>query len=267
MLGSAAAVAVAAAVGATVVQQRGKDPVASYIERVNAVETAMRGQLASSASAYQEFARTGTITPKSRAKLERAERALRTLESRLREVGAPERARRLRSLVIDLARRQVGIAGEVTGIARFTPAFVDIARQSRVAREQLRRALASAKPARASSQAVALEVYDLAVLRLQRRLRTLAAPAVFQPSRRGALNAFARTHAATVALAAELRRNERPRVAELTRRFLLAARAAATVRVQEAQAAAIRAYNRRVRGLAGLKAKVQAELLRMQQDS
>jgi hypothetical protein len=263
-LGVAAVVALAAAVGVTVVNRQEQDPVAAYIERVNAVEDGMAGQLSVSAVAYREFARTGVITAARGRKLARAEATLRALDRRLAAVPAPDRAQALRRLLSKLGDAHVAIAEEVTGIAAFTPAFVRIGQRSAAAAARLQRALQTKDP---QAQAAALDAYGATLAQLQLQLRALDAPSVFEPARSTQLRAFAGTRRAGDALAAELRKPKRTQVAALSRRFAVAARSAGAVPAQQAQNAAIRAYNARIHTIATLRADIAEELARVQKDS
>jgi hypothetical protein len=85
-----------------------------------------------------------------------------------------------------------------------------------------------------------------------------------RPTSRAEIRAIVASRTAGAALAAELRKKNRTRVPVLGRNFTLAARIAGSVAAQKAQIAAIKAYNRRVRGIGTLQGDIRVELARLQ---
>ena len=292
MLGIAAAVALAAAVAFTVTKHttsKRHDAVAAYITRVNAVQDDMRAQLTLSAAAYRNFTVNGRIDPRSRSRLVLAQTTLRRLERRLAAVPSPPETRRLRSLMRRLATQQTALAGEVVALAAYSPQFAALARSSAAAGKRLQRALGAVNSptahairgtksqvtaaqarfrteaaAAAAAQADAIEAYAAALGSISARLGRLTPPPVLAPTHRTQLHAFTVTRRAAVALATELRTPGRSDVSRFARRFTIAARSAGSVTAQKDQNEAIRAYDRRVRGLATLGAQIRNELRHVQ---
>jgi hypothetical protein len=291
-LATAAVLAVAAAVGVTI-SKRHTNPrhaaVAQYIERINAVQDDMRGELTVSAVAYRRFATDGRIDARGRAKLVAARGALERLERRLAAIPAPRETTHLRVLVRRLAADETALAGEVAALATFAPQFGSLLAKAAAAGTRLERALAAvesptAHPVRgtkkavaaaqarfkaaagaaAAAQAQAIEDYADALGRIAGRIRALHPPPVLEPAYRTQLKTFTATRQAGDALAGELRSQDRTEVSRLGRTFMVAARSAGTVGAQRAQIAAIREYNRRVRALGKLRAQIRDELARVQ---
>jgi hypothetical protein len=85
-----------------------------------------------------------------------------------------------------------------------------------------------------------------------------------RPANNGQIRTLEASRVAGAALSAELRKANRSRVPVLGRRFTLAARIAGSVSTQRAQIAAIKAYNRRVRGIGTLQGEIRQELAHVQ---
>jgi hypothetical protein len=188
-----------------------------------------------------------------------------------------------------LAAANVALAGEVTQLAEFAPKFSVLIRESKAAGARLStrlRAVVTPKPhkirgtkkqvaaaqaafkakalAAADQQAAAVDDYDAEIAVIRQRMARLIPPPVLRPALRTQVETLEATKKAGSALAQELRKADRSRVASYGRRFTIAARAASSVKAQRAQIAAIKAYNRRVRAIGAIQAKVQTELARLQ---
>jgi hypothetical protein len=118
--------------------------------------------------------------------------------------------------------------------------------------------------AAAEQQAAAVDDYDAEIAVIRQRMTKLIPPPVLRPALRTQVDTLEATKNAGSALAQELRKADRSRVAIYGRRFTIAARAASSVSAQRAQIAAIKAYNRRVRAIGAIQARVQTELAHLQ---
>lgn len=293
-LGIAAAVAVGVAVAVTLFGRSSASPkhkaVAAYITDINQIQQQMQVQLINSVSAYRALA-NGTVAPKTLApKLAQAELTLRRLQGRIVALPAPELARRLRVLLIQLIGSEVSTAHDVGQLATFAPQFAVLLEEGRAAGAGLARALAAVKPPQAHKihgtkkqvkqaqaafaaaaakdaalQADAVDAYDAKIARLERDLRKLDPPPIVSPDYRTQLQTLAASRTAGSALAQELRKTNRSRVAVFSRKFTLAARIAGSVSAQKAQIAAIKAYDARVREIGTLQGKIKLELASLQQ--
>ncbi len=292
MLGVTAAVAVAAAVSVALIGRSSSpkhNAVARYITDVDGVQQQMQAQLTKTAAAYRSYAKGGAAAKTSTPELEQAEVTLRLLQRRLANLPAPQSARHLRTLLLQLTGQEVAIAHEVAQLSGFTPPYSALLKRARTASVVLSRALAAVKPpkahrirgtrkqvqkaqaaftaaasAAAAQQADAVEVYDAKVAVLESRLRALDPPPVMTPAYRTQLETLEASRLAGSALARELRKNDRSHVAVFGRRFTLAARIAGSVTAQKAQIAAVTAYNRRVRAIGTLQGDIRQELAHLQ---
>jgi hypothetical protein len=291
-LGVAAAAAVAAAVAVTVVHRQSspkRDSVSRYILSVDAVEQQMRARLNDTFRAYRSFSSSGKVTPKIRRDLLTAERTLTRLRDRVAAIPTPPAADRLHRRLTALVDAEVGVAREVGQLASFSPRYGVVLDASRKAGADLSKDLAALKPPHsqaikgtkkqvaaaqaafsqassvaADAQGAAVAAYVGRIGQLERRLRALTPPPVMRPAYLAQLRTMRASRVAGDALAAELGKTDRSRVAILGRRFTIAARTASTLGAQKAQIAAVKAYNRRVRAIGALQASVQKELLRLQ---
>jgi len=292
VLGATAAIAVAAAVGVTILGRSSspkRNAVARYITDVDTVQQQMQAQLTKTVAAYRSYAKGGasaqTVTPE----LAHAEGTLRLLQHRLVGLSAPPPAKHLRALLLQLTGLEVAIAHEVAQLSAFTPEYSALLKRARTASVVLSRALSAVKPpvahqirgtrkqvkaaqaaftaaasAAAAEQAGAVDAYDAKIAGLERRLRKLDPPAVMTPAYRTQLKTLETSRIAGSALAQELRKQDRSHVAVYGRRFTLAARTAGSLSAQKAQIAAITAYNRRVRGIGTLQGEIRQELVHLQ---
>jgi hypothetical protein len=292
VLGITAAVAVAAAVSVALIG-RSSSPkhsaVARYITDVDDVQQQMQAQLTKTVAAYRSYAKGGGSAKTSTPDLEQAEVTLRLLQRRLVDLPAPQPAKHLRILLLQLTGLEVAIAHEVAQLSGFTPPYAVLLKQARAASVVLSHALSAVKPpvahkirgtrkqvlkaqaaftaaasAAAAQQADAVEAYDTKIAVLEHRLRALDPPPVMTPAYRTQLKTLEASRSAGSALAQELRKQDRSHVAIFGRRFTLAARTAGSVSAQKAQIAAITAYNRRVRGIGTLQGDIRQELVRLQ---
>jgi ribosomal protein S30 len=293
-LGVAAAGAVTAAVIVTVTGQSGgpskeHKSVSRYIEQVDALEQQMQVPLTHALRAYRTFSLTASSSVREQRSLADADQALRALHRRVAALAAPSAARRLHGMLLSLLGSEQSLAHELYGVSMFTPRFNVLVQETRAASAALGKALRAASPpaphrirgtqkqleaARAAfsaaagkaaaQQADALDAYDFRLRGVVDRLRALDPPPVMAPVHQTQIRTLQRVRVAGSALAAELRKQNRPQVAVLGRRFTEAARTAGSVRAQTAQIDAIKSYNRRVQGIAALQRRVVNEVTRLQ---
>ncbi len=292
-LGIAAAVAVGAAVTVALVGRSSSpkhNAVARYIKDVDQIQQQMQAQLTNTVKAYRAFASGGTPAKTLAPQLAQAELTLRRLQHRIVALPAPAPARHLRALLIRLTGTEVSTAHEVGQLSAFAPRYSALLKWARTAGVELSHALAAVKPpkahrirgtkkqvrkaqakfaaaalAAAAQQADAVDAYDAKIAAVVRGLRKLDPPPVMRPAYRTQLQTLEASRTAGSALAQELRKKKRSRVAVFGRRFTLAARIAGSVSAQKAQIAAIKAYNHRVRSIGTVQGDIQQELARLQQ--
>lgn len=292
-LGLAAVAAVAAAVIVTLTNHSSVSPkhkaVVAYITRVNTIEQQEQPQLTATVRAYHDFARghvpARTLAPR----LVAAEDTLVRLQHRLAVVPTPPEAKRLHRLLVELLGAEAATAHEISGLEHFAPEYAHaLARakragtalsaalaavstpQSHVLRgtkrqvERAQAAFTKAAGAAATEQADAVDAYDRSVARVEQSLRRITPPTVMRPAYLSQVRTLRASRLAGAALADELRKSDRSQVAVYGRRFTLAAREAGSLGAQEAQIAAVKAYNRRVNRIGSLEGRIQLELQRLQ---
>ena len=269
-------------------EKGGPTPVATYIKNVDSLQKQMSVPLASLLTAYRGFAKP-TGDPKELAQLARAERTLRTFERRLIALPAPPAAATLRLRLVQFVRDEDRVAVEISQLAHFAPRFRTSVSVAAIANAALARSLAAAKPPKAhvvrgtakqiaavraayaaaarrtqAEQADAVDAYDGALALALRSLRKLRPPPVFAPAFLAEVHTLEATRRAGAALAQELRKANTKNVPVLGRRFTVASRLSGSLAAQRAEIAAVKAYNRRVRGLTKAEAAIQDELRRLQ---
>ncbi len=262
--------------------------VARYITSVDSVEQQMRVPLTSLLAAYRSFSKSAT-SPQTEKKLAAAEKTLRTLQRGLSALDAPPAATKLRALVLRLVGAEVAATHEIEQLARFLPPFAAAGTAAKRAAAALARGVAAAKPPAphairgsavqiaqakaayaaavtqsARAQAAAVDAYDGALAVVLHRVRALRPPPMLTPAYGAQVRTFEATRAAGAALARELRTQKRTRAPLLSRRLVQAERLAASVASQQAEIAAIKAYNARVQAISGLQTDIQRELSRIQ---
>jgi hypothetical protein len=286
VVGVAAAAAVAAAVVVAVSHSgpsKKHTDVAHYIEDVDTVQQQMKPLLIKTSRAFRAFSNGSAIRVED---LSNARTTLHMLQARLRGLEAPAPAARLHTLILRLTDAEERIAAEVESLALFAPRY---SRLIRTASVQLSKALAAVRPpaahrirgtkkqvaaARAAfqraasdaaaQQADAVTAYVAALVSASRALQRMHPPPLMRPSYRTQLHTFSASIASGTKLATELRKQDRSRLPEVSRRFTIASRLAGAVTAQQAQRAAIQAYNARVRNIGSLQGQIRQELFRLQ---
>jgi hypothetical protein len=260
------------AVFVTVTQHRKshKDPVAEYVKQINGVQQRLRYPLTQAEVAYKRFSASGKVDAPQRAQLASALRTLHEYERQVRALSAPADATELRARVLAYAVAQERAAAEAAELAQFMPKFVARIDELRASGAAFARDLGSGSAARSTKsaaerarQADALDAWLARAAVIRDRLRELRPPEVMRPTYDAQLVALAASRAAGRALSEALRTAAVDTFA-LNRRFAVATRSAVTTSRQQAQIAAIKAFNRRVTGVARLRDRVQNELQRLQ---
>jgi hypothetical protein len=284
---AAAAIALVLGVGGLWGHKSSRGAVDRYIASVDDVQQQMRLPLTRLLTVYRSFSTHGSA-PQAQRGLAEAERTLRTLELRLSALDPPPEAAKLHLLLVRLVEQERAVAQEVDVLAVFLPRFNAAVAASKTANARLSLALAAVRPPKAHAvrgtpkqiaqaraayaaaassvalvQADAVTVYLRSLARVVRRLRTLGPPPVMAPVYRAQLATLVATEAAGGALVRELHRKNRSRVPLLDRRLGEAARIVGSVASQEAEIAAVKAYNRRVQAVGALQQQAQAEVSRL----
>jgi hypothetical protein len=237
----------------------GRHAVADYVDDVNRVELQLRTPLL---ELQRSNARFSTADPaKTHADAVRARKTIVRLQHVLEQLKPPQQAARLHERLLALVAAELDLSHEVESLSVFLPRISRALAPMPSIQRRLDTALKRATER--SAQASALERYAADLDGRANALRGLDPPPVSQPVRAGQLATLVTTRGIALQLAAALRAHADARLPALERQFSAAARSDESVSAQRARIAAITAYNRRVRALATLAARVQQERRRL----
>jgi hypothetical protein len=239
--------------------------VGSYIEQVNATQLKLAQPLLAVSRANRDFAsRKKQADPVAlRLRLERSERKIRALRAELAGVTAPAEVRTLRTLMLALVDRELGLTREVAQLVAFIPAFSHALAPIAPAGPALKAALGSGQPV--AAKAAALDRYHAVVEVVLARLAPLHPPPSSVPVYESQVQTLRQVRAAVAGLAQALRRQQRAQIAHFLRQFDLAAVANQSLAAQRAQISAVKGYNARIRSLDAIAMQIARERSRVQQ--
>jgi hypothetical protein len=239
-----------------------RDAARDYIEQVNRVSRELRASLIEVQNVYSRFSTRRAELPALRPELERSERTILTLQSRLRNVDAPADARLLRRRLLLLVAAEAELAREAVSLVAFVPRLETALRRLRPATARLRALLRRA--GNDDARAAALDAYSRIVAKTVRRLRRLRPPPVVRPSHAADVAALTRVGMLAGRLSNALRRRQGDVLPRLVTEFDRAAQSGATLSAQRAERRAVIAYNRRVARIGALAAAVEQERARLE---
>jgi hypothetical protein len=234
--------------------------VAAYIEEVNEVQGAFATRYGSIDRAYREFQLAPEEMETQLPRLRQAAETLTALRTRVAEVEAPPRARRLRLRLLALLAQQERVARELVEVAEYLPRLGDTEQPVAAASARLRATLrAAGGPA---EQADALGAYGRRLLRTAKELDGIDPPALLAPAHRRYVAQLEDYGEAATALQRAVREGDQGAVDAAVARL----QGAGASRSQDAQRKAIVAYNERVRRIAQLAATLERERQRLERD-
>jgi hypothetical protein len=256
-----------------------RDQVAGYIQQVDKIESELAAPLRTVTQASGRFTHTqpsaagaGTALAGVERELVAALGQIRGLRDRLAALKAPSPARRLRELLLEVAGREAAMTREVammvTYLPRFSAGLVPLAPASKRLSAALSQTQPSAYGAAGVSQvfaakAAALGVFGAQLQSVENQLRGLHPPPVSMPGYTAQVTTLQQMRASAGRLATALAAQDRARIPALLHDFDVAAVANRSVAAQQAQIAAVRAYDARARQLDQLAIHVQAERARL----
>jgi hypothetical protein len=244
--------------------------ITSYVDRINVVERQLARPFTEVSTANRSFAKAKKQSPQLAKKLAASERTMRTLARRLAAIPAPREAARLRTLLLELVRRQVALTHEVDQLYTFVPAFRTTLAPLGPADAGLTKELHKTASTTAAAKALdvekadALERYSTTVAGVVAKVEQLQPPPVWQPGYTAQLASLRQLHAIALELADAIRANRAAALPALLNRFDRAAVATRTTAAQRSQRAAVVAYNARINSLVTLSRKINAEEQRLQ---
>jgi hypothetical protein len=260
---AAAAALVLAAAGCGGGGPSSRDLVASYIDRVNAVQVKLVQPTKAVSDAGRELAKPKADRAAAERKLRRAALRIDALRKQLAAIAVPAEARKLRSMLIDRMQRQAALAREAAALVAFVPAFQAALQPLAAAGSELKAALT--RGTASDVEAAALDTYAATLDTALGQLRHVEPPPVSAAEYATQVQTLERVRAAATALARALREQRADDLPRLLRSFQQAALGNQSLAAQRARIAAVRAYNERVRSLDQLAARIDKERLRLQQ--
>ena len=273
-----ALVLVLALAGCGTVRSRPRTELATYLNRVAAVERQLVTPLRTvtvvgaqfSADPRRSAAVGGLATRVREAQLLSAWRSIRSLGRRLASIPAPATANSLRALLLRVVDGQAALTRQTARLVVFLPSFAAALRPLQPATARLERVLSvnralgpAAVQAVYSQKVTALRQFKATLTGIAARLRRLDPPPVSAPSYRAQLTALDGMAANAGRLASALQSGDRARIPRLLRDFDRAAVTPQTRGVQEAEVSAAKAYDAqtgRLRDLAAQAQQKRAEL-------
>ena len=256
---AAAALAVAVLAGGCGGGQRSS--VAGYIDRVNAIETGLKGPIAEVVKANRQVSGHADLA-KLAPRLARSERTIGTLRARLEALDPPPAATVLHRRLLLLVGAEAGLAHELHQLAVFLPGYQRALRGLTPASARFRTSLGAAKTASAEAQALDRYRRDVGVSLAM--LRPLRPPPVLRPGYDAQVATLTRVRASAGSLAAALRAKRYADARTLVQQLGAASVSGGSVPVQHAQIAAVKAYDARVGRVNELAARVRSEFARLE---
>jgi hypothetical protein len=236
------------------------DAVNAYIDRVNSASASLVDQNVAINTAFRRFSTSGNTAAELRA-LVHAQAALERAHRRVAALSPPADARRLHRDLVRMLGLEAAVARNMVWAARYTPKFDRALAPLAPAGKRFTSDLAAATGW--DAQADAFQAYRTALLPVLARLNRLAAPPELRASLAAERSLLRRSIAlsreAEDALRARNGNAASARVAELS--GLASGRLARAAHAQ--QTTAVKAYNRRLRTIAGLRLRVDRERLRL----
>ncbi len=202
--------------------------------------------------------------------LQQAAIQIRAVQARLRGLPAPASATHLKALLVDLAGRQADLAVQTRRLAAFMPGLSHSLRPLGPAVVTLERALAVNRAYGAAAvqqvyarKAAALRAFADTLGGILASVDRLRPPTSSQPTYQAERRSLQRMRTASLTLAGDLAGGQTSQIAVVLRAFDRAVALPASRATQQAEAAAIRDYDRRVGQLSALVAAANRERLRL----
>lgn len=194
-----------------------RDQVRAYIDRANAIEQQSAPALQKASVAYASFSRGKLKGDDAVTAFAAAQTTLRDVRGRLAALDPPAKARALHATLLRSLDANLGLAGESTALARYTPAARTVATRLATAASRLRARLRTAKTP--GAQAAALKAYSASLGAAATRLRALQPPPILASSRTAQLARLDDVRALAGKLRTAIAARDSVRVAKLLIRF------------------------------------------------
>ena len=236
------------------------DAVNAYIDRVNHASTPLVRQNVALNSAFRRFSTRGNSPAEIRA-LVHAQAELERARRKIASANPPPEARRLHRDLVRMLELETSVARNMVWAARYTPRFEHALKPLGAAGKGLSRDLAAAQGW--DAQADAFVDYRRALVPVLAKLNALDAPPELRPSLVAERSLVRRTIALSRDAEAALRaRDTAGSTAPISELSGLASGPIAQS-AHTRQVAAVKAYNRQLRRIAGLRLRIDRERLRL----
>jgi hypothetical protein len=235
-----------------------REDVESYLKQANAIEVRSAPAFKRANAVYAAYS-AGRLTPGRAAReLAGAEASIRSARGQVARLDPPADARELHRRLLHLYDLDIGLAGETTALARYTPAAAKALRPLAAANKRLTGALRAS--AGKAEQQRALRSYAGVVETTAGDLRRLHPPPVLASSNRAEIAQLSAARSLALKLEQAIGAGDAQRVATLLLRF----RRLGGTSSSGLAAGALRAYDRRYRAIGAAQTAVRQEELRLQ---
>jgi len=238
-----------------------REVVTQYIEDVNELQALLDAPARSITNASRQLTKRTVDDDRVSRRLLTAAKTIDRLRARLAALETPDEARRLRSLLVQLARNEAALARELAALTVFLPEFATALEPLQPAAVKLRKALAADIPLEAKAEA--LDAYAATLDGVLARLRPLRPPPVSAPTLATQEQTLTRMRSAAKALATALRDERAEDVPQLVAGFGAAAQSNQSLAAQKARIAAVKDYNARVKAVDTLILRIHRERSRL----
>lgn len=239
-----------------------RERVETYIRQVNSVQQQHSAGMRSANDAIRRFAAHRTPTERDAERLRRAATTMLDLRTGLELLQVPPVAAILHRRLLRLFALRHGLAWELRLLAIYLPAAERASAAGERATVVLRRRLGSA--ATVDEQIAALRDYGARMRSARLRVGALAPPPVLKPWNGAQVGRLRSSEALAAGLSTALARGDQEGADRALARFRSAG--AARRGLENAQAAAVRSFNARIRAGERLVAQIERERVRLQVD-
>jgi hypothetical protein len=241
-----------------------RDVVSQYIRDVNTIAVGLQAPSVAAGNASRQLAKEKVDRVAVEKKLRRAAATIDRLRGKLAKLEAPQEARRLRSLLLELAASESELVRELAAMTAYLPAYAEALEPLGPAGTKLKAALGG--KGSITAKADALDAYAATIADVLRRLRPLKPPPVSEAAYSTQSEALEKVRVSTAALAKALREKRAADIPKLLRKFDEAAISNQSLAAQRARIDAVRDWNARVKGLDTLAIRISREQARLEKE-
>jgi hypothetical protein len=233
--------------------------VSAYILRVGRIQLGMAAQVRAVDKEYKQFAHDPAGIGKHVQQYRHAERTLAALRDRLSAVEPPREARRLHTLLLELADANVSVAASVTALATYLP---QLSREQATLGPAVATLRAEVRKAHtAKTQSAAFATYAATVGAAAGRVARLHPPSFFARARKAEVTQLRHLSSLATEISDALAHNRLAAAQQLVAEL---GRAEGDTSVAEAQRAGALAYNARLQRIRAISTQLEKERKRLE---